>query len=140
MAQIPQTPHRPPPTGGGLAGHPVSVFRAAGADCVCTIDRPEARNAMTPAMCFGIRYGVRRINADRTWPGSDHRHRRRLRARWRHDWRRRRDDWITFGAALGMDVTPFDAVRTRASRSSPRSMDYARAAVSRSRCVATCPW
>jgi len=24
------------------------------------------------------------------------------------------DDWITFGAALGMDVTPFDAVRTSA--------------------------
>ena len=24
------------------------------------------------------------------------------------------DNWITFGAALGMDVTPFDAVRTSA--------------------------
>lgn len=30
----------------------------------CTIDRPEARNALTPAMYFGIKRAVRLVNAD----------------------------------------------------------------------------
>ena len=30
----------------------------------CTIDRPEARNALTPAMYWGIKQAVRLVNAD----------------------------------------------------------------------------
>src|SRR5437764_5212152 len=30
----------------------------------CTIDRPAARNALTPAMYFGIKRAVRLVNAD----------------------------------------------------------------------------
>ena len=30
----------------------------------CTIDRPEARNAFTPAMYFGIKQAVRLVNQD----------------------------------------------------------------------------
>ena len=37
---------------------------------------------------------------------ADHRHRRRLRAGRRPRRRRRLDNWLTFGSALGMDVTP----------------------------------
>ena len=31
---------------------------------MCTLDRPEARNAMTPAMYFGIKYAVSHVDAD----------------------------------------------------------------------------
>jgi enoyl-CoA hydratase len=80
---------------------------------VCTIDRPEARNAMTPAMYFGIRYAVGHLNADPDLagllitgtgdafaPGGD------------MTGGGGTDDWITFGAALGMDITPFETLRT----------------------------
>ena len=70
---------------------------------------------MTPAMYFGIRYAVGLVNGDPDLagllitgtgdvfaPGGDMTGGGGV------------DDWITFGAALGMDVTPFDAVRTSA--------------------------
>ena len=70
---------------------------------------------MTPAMYFGIRCAVGRLNEDPELagllitgtgdvfaPGGD------------MGGGGGTDDWITFGAALGMDVTPFDAVRTSA--------------------------
>jgi enoyl-CoA hydratase/carnithine racemase len=88
-------------------------FDRQGPIAVCTIDRPEARNAMTPAMYFGIRCAVGRLNEDPDLagllitgtgdvfaPGGD------------MGGGGGADDWITFGSALGMDVTPFDAVRT----------------------------
>jgi enoyl-CoA hydratase len=77
---------------------------------VLTVDRPEARNALTGAMYFGIRYAIDRVNADPTLagllitgiddvfiPGGD------LGGS-------QIDDW---GAPklLGMDNVPFDAVR-----------------------------
>ncbi len=33
------------------------------------LDRPVARNAMTPAMYFGIRYAISRVNADENLAG-----------------------------------------------------------------------
>ncbi len=39
-------------------------FERDGAIAWCVIDRPEARNALTPAMYFGIKKAVRRVNAD----------------------------------------------------------------------------
>ncbi|MGB9227264.1 enoyl-CoA hydratase/isomerase family protein [Mycobacterium sp.] len=102
----------PRPPEGDWLGTPYLSFRREGPIAVCTIDRPEARNAMTPAMYFGIRYAVGHLNADPDLagllitgtgdvfaPGGDMTG-------------GGADDWITFGAALGMDVTPFETLRT----------------------------
>ena len=114
MTQNAPTDSPRPPEGDWL-GTPYLSFEREGPIAVCTIDRPDARNAMTPAMYFGIRYAVGRVNADPELagllitgtgdvfaPGGDMTGGGGV------------DDWITFGAALGMDVTPFDAVRTSA--------------------------
>lgn len=39
-------------------------FERDGVIAWCRIDRPEARNALTPAMYFGIKRAVRLVNAD----------------------------------------------------------------------------
>ncbi len=104
---------KPRPPEGDWLGTPYLSFRREGPIAVCTIDRPEARNAMTPAMYFGIRYAVGHLNADPDLagllitgtgdvfaPGGD------------MTGGGGADDWITFGAALGMDVTPFETLRT----------------------------
>jgi len=39
-------------------------FERDGVIAWCVIDRPEARNALTPAMYFGIKKAVRKVNAD----------------------------------------------------------------------------
>ena len=113
MAQTQPTSDSPRPPEGDWLGTPYLSFERQGPIAVCTIDRPDARNALTPAMYFGIRYAVGRVNQDPELagllitgvgdvfaPGGDMTGGGGV------------DDWITFGAALGMDVTPFDAVRT----------------------------
>jgi enoyl-CoA hydratase/carnithine racemase len=114
VTQTPQTSHDSPrPPEGDWPGTPYLSFQRQGPIAVCTIDRPEARNAMTPAMYFGIRYAVGHVNQDPDLagllitgtgdvfaPGGD------------MTGGGGADDWITFGAALGMDITPFDALRT----------------------------
>jgi enoyl-CoA hydratase len=63
------TPADPPASGsprppeGDWLGTPYLTFRRDGPFAIVTLDRPEARNAMTPAMYFGIRYAVARVNA-----------------------------------------------------------------------------
>lgn len=104
----------PRPPDGDWLGTPYLSFTRQGPIAVCTLDRPEARNAMTPAMYFGLRYAIGRVNEDADLagllitgtgdvfaPGGDM-------------GGGGADDWITFGSALGMDVTPFDALRTSA--------------------------
>jgi 1,4-dihydroxy-2-naphthoyl-CoA synthase len=54
----------PRPPDGDWLGTPYLIFERQGPIAVCTIDRPEARNALTPAMYFGIRYAVGRVNED----------------------------------------------------------------------------
>ena len=115
MTQTPTTHSTPRPPEGDWLGTPYLSFERQGPIALCTIDRPEARNAMTPAMYFGIRYAVGRLNEDPDLagllitgtgdvfaPGGD------------MTGGGGADDWMTFGAALGMDVTPFEAVRTSA--------------------------
>lgn len=103
-----ETPRAPE---GDWLGTPYLRFERDGVLARCTVDRPEARNALTPAMYFGLRYAVDHVNADPDlagllvtgagdvfMPGGE------LGGR-------QPDDW---GGALGllsMDVTPFDAVR-----------------------------
>lgn len=106
------TPASPRPPEGDWLGTPFLTLRREGPFAVCTIDRPEARNALTPAMYFGLRYAVGRVNEDPGLagllitgtgdvfaPGGDM-------------GGGGADDWITFGSALGMDITPFDSLRT----------------------------
>src|SRR6201985_253744 len=102
----------PRPPDGDWLGSPYLRFEREGAFAICTLDRPEARNAMTPAMYFGIRYAVSRVNADADLagllitgtgdvfaPGGD--------LGGGGD-----DNWMQWGSALSMDVTPFDTLRT----------------------------
>jgi enoyl-CoA hydratase len=101
----------PRPPDGDWLGTPYLKFTRDGAFATCTLDRPAARNAMTPAMYFGIRYAISRVNADPELagllitgtgdvfaPGGDL-------------GQGGEDDWMDFASTLGMDVTPFDALR-----------------------------
>src|SRR6185503_10547366 len=54
----------PRPPEGDWLGTPYLRFTREGPFSVCTLDRPEARNAMTPAKYFGIRYAIRHVDAD----------------------------------------------------------------------------
>ena len=58
------TTDAPRPPEGDWLGTPYLRFTREGPFGVCTLDRPEARNAMTPAMYFGIRYAIRHVDAD----------------------------------------------------------------------------
>jgi enoyl-CoA hydratase/carnithine racemase len=112
MPAGPTPEQNPRPPEGDWLGTPFLKFEREGPFAVCTLGRPEARNAMTGAMYFGIRYAIGRVNEDPNLagllitgtgdvfaPGGD------LGGGGA-------DNWITFGAALGMDGTPFDALRT----------------------------
>jgi enoyl-CoA hydratase len=100
----------PRPPEGDWLGTPYLRFERQVSHAVLTVDRPEARNALTGAMYFGIRYAVDRVNADPTLsgllitgsgdvfiPGGD------LGGN-------PIDDWGT-PRLLGMDNVPFDAIR-----------------------------
>jgi enoyl-CoA hydratase/carnithine racemase len=97
-----------PPEGDWL-GSDYLRFERRGRIGVVTVDRPEARNAMTPAMYFGVRYAVDLLNGD---PGLDG-----LLLAGTGDvfipggdlGRRSPDGWMDF-ELLRMDVTPFDAL------------------------------
>jgi enoyl-CoA hydratase/carnithine racemase len=101
----------PRPPDGDWLGTPYLTFKREGAFAICTLDRPAARNAMTPAMYFGIRYAISRVNADPELagllitgtgdvfaPGGDL-------------GQGGEDDWMDFASTMGMDVTPFDVLR-----------------------------
>lgn len=102
-----------PPEGDWL-GTPFLRFERHGALAHCIVDRPTARNAMTPAMYFGVRVAIDVVERDPSLagllltgtgdvfiPGGD------LAGG-------AEDDWGGAGRYLGMDVTPFDAVRRAA--------------------------
>jgi enoyl-CoA hydratase len=99
-----------PPSGDWL-GTPYLRFERRGPIAVCTVDRPQARNAMTPAMYFGVRVAVEHVDRDPDLaglvltgsgdvfiPGGD------LGGA-------SPDGWTPAFGNLGMDVTPFDALR-----------------------------
>jgi enoyl-CoA hydratase/carnithine racemase len=102
----------PRPPDGDWLGTPYLKFDRQGPFAVVTLDRPEARNALTPAMYFGIRYAVGLVEGDDTLaglmitgagdvftPGGD------------LGGGDGSDGWLTFSAALSMDVTPFETLR-----------------------------
>lgn len=99
-----------PPRGDWL-GTPHLRFERHGPLARCVIDRPERRNALTGAMYFGIRYAVHRVDTDPELagllitgtgdvfaPGGDL-------------GRGGEDQWGPVLGILGMDSTPFDALR-----------------------------
>jgi enoyl-CoA hydratase/carnithine racemase len=99
-----------PPEGDWL-GTPFLRFDRSGPFAVVTVDRPEARNALTPAMYFGIRYAIDHVarspelhgllltgTGDVFIPGGDM-------------GGANEDGWADLPTLLGMDNTPFDAVR-----------------------------
>lgn len=100
-----------PPEGDWLGTPYLRFERRDDGLAVVTVDRPEARNAMTPAMYFGARYAVDLVNGDPSLagllitgsgdvfiPGGD----------LGGD---NRDGWADLPRLLGMDNTPFDAIR-----------------------------
>ena len=102
---------RPRPPEGDWLGTPYLRFERRESIAVLTVDRPEARNAMSPAMYFGVRYAVDLVNLDADLagllitgsgdvfiPGGD----------LGGD---NVDGWADLPRLLSMDNTPFDAIR-----------------------------
>jgi enoyl-CoA hydratase/carnithine racemase len=102
----------PRPPEGDWLGTPYLRFERRAPFAHVTVDRPEARNALTQAMYFGLRYAVRRVDADPELagllitgtgdvfiPGGDL-------------GQKAGDNWADFNAAPGaFDVLPFDVLR-----------------------------
>ncbi len=101
----------PRPPDGDWLGTPYLRFERHGPIGIVTVDRPEARNALTAAMYFGIRYAIDHVNrtpalfgtiitgtGDVFIPGGD------MGAS-------TIDSWADLSTLLSMDNVPFDAVR-----------------------------
>ena len=99
---------------GDWLGTPFLRFERAGSIGVVTVDRPHRRNAMTPAMYFGVRYAVDHVNrtdelsacvitgtGDVFIPGGD----------LGGD---QEDSWADLAGLLHLDNVPFDAIRSSA--------------------------
>jgi enoyl-CoA hydratase/carnithine racemase len=104
------TPEPPRAPQGDWLGTPFLRFERHGSLAHLIVDRPEARNALTPAMYFGIRYAVDHVNrsselvgllitgtGDVFVPGGD------LRGGVV-------DSWSPALGELGMDLTPFETI------------------------------
>jgi len=102
-------PNRPPE--GDWCGTQFLRLERRGSIAVLTVDRPHRRNAMTPAMYFGVRHAVDHVNrsdelaalvltgtGDVFIPGGD----------LGGD---QEDSWADLARLLHMDTTPFDAIR-----------------------------
>lgn len=102
-----------PPDGDWL-GTPYLRFERHGPLARCVVDRPERRNALTPAMYFGIRYASNLVDRDDTLagllitgtgdcfiPGGD------------LGGAGAQDAWAGAGV-MGMDCLPFDTLRQSA--------------------------
>ena len=59
---------RPRPPEGDWLGTPYLRFERHGSLAHVVVDRPQARNAMTPAMYFGVRRAVDVVTATPTSP------------------------------------------------------------------------
>jgi enoyl-CoA hydratase len=105
----------PRPPEGDWLGTPFLTFKREGPFAVCTLDRPEARNAMTPAMYFGIGYAINRVNADKDLAGLIITGTSNVFAPGGDLGGGGADHWMDFGSILSMDaLLPFDALRTSA--------------------------
>ena len=107
-------PDAPRPPDGDWLGTPFLHFERRGSIAVCRVNRPHRRNAMTPAMYFGVRYAADHVNrspdlaalvvtgtGDVFIPGGD----------LGGD---QEDSWADLAGLLHMDNVPFDAIRNSA--------------------------
>ena len=101
----------PRPPEGDWLGTPYLRFERHDALAHVVVDRLQARNALTPAMYFGVRYAVDHVNRDPDLAG--------LLITGREDvfipggelGGESGDNWSDGLGLLGMDIVPFDAVR-----------------------------
>ncbi len=100
---------------GDWLGTPHLRLERHGSLALCIVDRPERRNALTPAMYFGLRRAVDVVNRDPRLagllvtgvddvfiPGGDL-------GQAGYD-----DDWADLAGLLSMDNVPFEAIRNSA--------------------------
>ncbi len=104
----------PRPPDGDWLGSKFLKFTREGAFGVCTLDRPEARNAMTPAMYFGIKYAVNHVGSDPDLAGLIITGTGDVFAPGGDLGGGGEDNWLTYGKALGMDAMPFETLRQSA--------------------------
>ncbi len=108
-ATIPSTPR--PPDGDWL-GTPFLRFERQGPFGVVTLDRPKARNAMSPAMYFGIGYAVHHVAAEEDLAGLIITGTGDVFAPGGDLGGAGGDDWMDFGALSMESLLPFDTLRT----------------------------
>lgn len=105
-------PRRPD---GDWLGTPFLRFTREGPIAVCTLDRPQARNAMAPTMYLSIGYAVNRVNSDNDLPGLIITGGGDVFAPGGDLGGSGADSWMDFGSTLTMEaVLPFDTLRTSA--------------------------
>ena len=105
----------PRPPDGDWLGTPFLSFTREGPFAICTLDRPQARNAMTPAMYFGIGFAVNRVNSDNDLAGLIITGTGDVFAPGGDLGGGGVDHWMDFGSTLSMEaVLPFDTLRTSA--------------------------
>ncbi|WP_375486767.1 enoyl-CoA hydratase/isomerase family protein [uncultured Mycobacterium sp.] len=103
--------NRPRPPDGDWLGTPFLSFNREGVFAICTLNRPEARNAITPAMYFGIRYAISRVNSDPDLAGLIITGTGDVFAPGGDLGQAAEDNWMDFASIMGFDVTPFDSLR-----------------------------
>lgn len=109
----PSQPNVPRPPAGDWLGTPFLRFTREKPFAICALDRPQARNAMTPAMYFGIGYAVHHVDADDDLAGLVITGTGDVFAPGGDLGGGGVDEWTDFGATLSMDaVLPFDTLRT----------------------------
>ncbi|MGH3641658.1 MAG: enoyl-CoA hydratase/isomerase family protein [Mycobacterium sp.] len=105
-------PHTPAPPEGDWLGTPFLKFERQGPFGVVTLDRPKARNAMSPAMYFGIGYAVNRVAADDDLAGLIITGTGDVFAPGGDLGGAGGDDWMDFGSLPMEALLPFDTLRT----------------------------
>jgi enoyl-CoA hydratase/carnithine racemase len=96
---------------GDWLGTPYLRFERHGPLARCIIDRPLKRNAFTPAMYFGIRYAVNHTDRDDDLAGLILTGTGDVFAPGGDLGGANEDGWADLPGLLGMDNTPFDALR-----------------------------
>jgi enoyl-CoA hydratase/carnithine racemase len=102
----------PRPPEGDWLGTPFLSFERRGPFGVVTLDRPKARNAMSPAMYFGIGYAVNHVAADDDLAGLVITGTGDVFAPGGDLGGAGGDDWMDFGSLPMEALLPFDTLRT----------------------------
>ena len=105
---------RPRPPEGDWLGTPYLRFERHGPLAYCVVDRPEKRNAMTPAMYFGVRRAVDVVNNDPALAGLLLTGTGDVFIAGGDMSMQYEDDWADLSSLLHIDNVPFDAIRNSA--------------------------